>query len=111
MPASWYRAGSFTYADQQCFFDPPNPPPGTRTRLKFECGVIAVGLASGVRAGDLADLLSTVRGSILRDHSGGTFGSMVIRIPARSERDAVLRVLDDRRVRYASLNWVMGTQG
>ena len=111
MPSSWYRSGSFTYADGRCFFGPADPPPGTRTRLEFQCGIIAVGLPSGVRADAIREVVSATRGSILRDHSGGEFGALVIRVPERTEGAALLRILDDDRVRYASLNWVMGTQG
>jgi hypothetical protein len=112
MPSSWYRSGAFIYTDRECFFDPPHPPPGTRSRYAFECGVVAVGLASGLRAEDVTDLLSTVAGSILRDNSGGAFASLVIRVPPRTERSAVLRLLNDARIRYASFNWTrMGTQG
>jgi hypothetical protein len=111
MPASWYRAGSFVYDNEKCFFHPPNPPPATHTRLEFECGIIAMGLVSGMRANDVADLLPPIRGSILRDHSGGPFPALVIRIPVRTELAAVLHLLDDPRVRYASFNWRMGVAG
>jgi hypothetical protein len=112
MPSSWYRSGAFKYADRECFFEPPHPPPGTRSRYEFECGVVAVGLASGLRAEHVADVLSTVAGIILRDNSGGPFPSLMIRVPPRTERSAVLRLLDDPRIRYASFNWMkLGTQG
>ena len=101
---AFYRDGEFIYENDRCFFRPP----GTRERFVFECGVIGIGLASGVLAADVADLVAAIEGEITRDRSGGDFGLIWVAVPARSERQAILRVFPDERTRYGALSFSGG---
>ncbi len=93
---AYYRDGEFIYEDDRCFFRRH----GTKDRSEFECGVIGIGLASGVLAADVADLVAAIEGEITRDRSGGDFGWIMVAVPARSERQAILRVFPDDRARW-----------
>ncbi len=101
---AFYRDGEFIYEDDRCFLRPP----GTNERFEFTCSVIGIGLASGVLAADMADLVAAIEGEITRDRSGGDNGWIIVAVPERSERQAILRVFPDERTRYGALSFSGG---
>ena len=94
-----YRDGEFIYEDDHCFLRPP----GTDERFEFGCGVVGVGLSSGVVAADVSDLVLAIFGEITRDRSGGDNGWIIVAVPERSERAAIMAVFPDERTRYGAL--------
>lgn len=96
-----FEEGQFLYDSGECRFVPPDE----STPHTFECGKIVIGLKSGVGASEMADLLTELSGDVVKDRSGGDFGWLVVAVPMRSEREAILRAFQDERVRYASLNF------
>ena len=99
-----YREGEFIYENDRCFLRPP----GTDERFEFECGVVGVGLASGVVAADVGDLVLAISGEITRDRSGGDNGWIIVAVPERSEREAIMTVFPDERTRYGALSFSGG---
>lgn len=100
-PALQYLNGTYLYDEGQCVFIPP----GSSDRYPFVCGEVLVGLNSGVLAEDVQDLIDEISGEILTDRSGGDYGSLLVAVPGRTERAAILTVFQDDRTRYGSLNF------
>ncbi len=100
--ADYYRDGQFVYDGQGCAFVPADH----STRYSFECGLVLVGLKAGLKPSDVADLTQAVSAEVLPERVVYTPDrpTMVVRVPAKSEREAILRLSADARIRYAALN-------
>jgi len=97
-----YRDGLYGASDGHCTLtvrDEEHP-------RRFECGALLVGLQPGMRVDSLADLLAVIAGSVARDRLDSGSPYIKISVPTGTVRDAILRVLADRRVRYAEFNTI-----
>jgi hypothetical protein len=72
--------------------------------MPYVCGTILFGLQAGLSARDVADLIRAVSAEIVRDTSDD-WGWVSIRVAAGKEKEAVIRLLRDPRVRYAELDF------
>jgi hypothetical protein len=95
-----YRKGKFIYRDNSCFFVAA----ATDVEMQYTCGWLLVGPQTGLSSSDIGDLLDEIDAEILRE-VGGQYPRILVAVPPRSERDALLRLLKDARLRYAVLDF------
>ncbi|MGH7573996.1 MAG: hypothetical protein ACREM1_02550 [Longimicrobiales bacterium] len=90
----------------RCFYNDPDgvhTPNGTR--YQFECGKLLLGLKAGVTPEDLQDLFDAIDATFIRTGLPEPYTFASVRVPMRSEREALLVASRDPRLRYASLNF------
>lgn len=98
----WYAQGQYLYdAPSECTFVPA----ASTDSFPFDCSTVLVGLKVGVTAAEVDDLLQRINGSLEADRSGGERGWIVVRVPPRTEREAIIEAFRDERTRYAALNF------
>lgn len=94
--ADYYSRVEWSYADGRCAVTDPR---GGLTR-RFQCGRIRVGTRPG---SNVTDLVRAVRGRTVDLHPGESPWRRIV-VPVEQERQAILKLLADRRVRWAGLD-------
>jgi hypothetical protein len=93
---AYYARVEWTYTGGRCAITDPR---GGLTR-SFECGRLRIGTRPDA---DVTDLVRTVRGRTVDLHPGDAPWRRIV-VPTESERAALLRLLEDDRVRWAQLD-------
>lgn len=71
----------------------------------FDCGKLLIGMKSGVKAEELSDLFQTIDATVVRNLLGEPYPPVIVTLPVKSEREALIRAARDSRLRYASLSF------
>jgi hypothetical protein len=92
----YYSRVEWSYADGRCAVTDPR---GGLTR-RFQCGRIRVGTRPGA---NVTDLVRAVRGRTVDLHPGESPWRRIV-VPVEQERQTILKLLADQRVRWAGLD-------
>lgn len=101
--AAEYATGAFCRGEFECTFARRGATP-----MRFICGEIMVGIKPGVTRGALRSLLEPIGDVIGESSTSGNEKWFRVRVRPGTEREVLLHLYRDSRVRYAEPNWSRG---
>ena len=96
---AWYRTGKYSYNGNRCEFQARD---STRA-MGFTCGLVELVLKPGLPASDVSGLVASLSG-IAESTFQGPMVVIFVRVPANTERAAILRASADSRIKRAGLS-------